>query len=363
VWKPGKTLLHEGPIAAVGGVLVVARRVVMAIALGFAVLGTAVPALAAVERPQYTAGDRWVYDLVGSLAGLPGLNASAQGDFALRLAARVEVSVVGPVVQNVGGTEVAGIEVATHTSGFLNGTFVIPNGSASQTVTVTGSLTSDVTEVWEVNGYFPIESEESTAYAASISFFITVPVEVHIWTNATTNVTADALFPLDVGGRASASLKTDLAVNLSAEAFGSQTTFANETTVASTWSRLVLAQEPVAVEAGTFQAYRLNQTLGSFPVFAGVAAAPGANETAFWSNDVGYYVKRTAYVNGSEVAEMQLKSYSRGPPGGFSLLEVVVGSVAAAVAASLTIFWLRRRRKAKAAAKPPGVEEVGDRAR
>src|SRR5207247_8918601 len=84
--------------------------------------------------------------------------------------------------------------------------------------------------------------------------------------------------------------------------------------LSSAWQPDVLSRENVTVEAGTFSSYRLNQPAAGFSGLPlGISAG---NETAFFSNDVGYYTKREAYENGSRVGEPRLKAYSFGsaPP-------------------------------------------------
>jgi len=305
------------------------------------ILAVTPAAAAALGRPSYVAGDRWVYELTGSLGGLPGFNDTDLGSFALSLAARVEVNVQALVAR--------GLEVSTRTTGFLNGTFELPSGSIPDFVTVTGTLTSDRTEVLEPGGYFAVESRDRTTYVADVSLGISVRTEVHLWTNATTQVDADAMFPIAVGERVTASLETNLSVDTAVEAFGFSTSSSNETTLVSTWRREALAEEDVSVDAGTFRAVRLNQSLAAFPGLSVLGAVPGGNETAFWSNDVRYYVLRTAYVNGSPVLEMQLKSFTPGTADSL-LLPILIGA-SIAVAGVVAVVWLRRR--SKAASKPP----------
>src|SRR3989454_7600739 len=56
-----------------------------------------------------------------------------------------------------------------------------------------------------------------------------------------------------------------------------------------------------------FRSYKLNQTLGSFPgIPSGLSG--GGNETAYFSNDVGFYVKRVAYENGTDRKSTRLNS-------------------------------------------------------
>ena len=314
-----------------------------------AALASAGPAAAALQKPTYAAGDRWVYVLQGSLGALPGFNASQIGAFELDLTGLVDVGVVGPTSATIGGSSVSAVQVETHASGYLNGTFAVPG---SVTIGVSGTFSSDGTELWEDQSYLPVASNTSVGYVVDVTTVITTSVEADLWLNATTAYTSVPAFNLNVGDSASAPFTTDLAATTAFKGFGQTQVLQNRTTVASTWTRHVLAEDTITVEAGTFSAYRLNESLGDFPGLASVVPTSGANETAWFSNDVGYYVKRTAYVNGTPVAEMRLKSYTYSVPGGLSALDLGLILVVpiAVVAAILWLLW--RRRKARAVPGP-----------
>jgi len=99
------------------------------------------------------------------------------------------------------------------------------------------------------------------------------------------------------------------------------------------------------VGAGTFHAFVLNQSLLGVPGLTGLVPGPWANETASFSNDVRMYVKRDAYVNGTRLAEMTLKSYTLGSrPSGLSLVDLALVAGIAAGALVLAIIWAIRRK-------------------
>ncbi|MGQ0798169.1 MAG: hypothetical protein ACT4OI_09980 [Methanobacteriota archaeon] len=322
-----------------------ALAVVAAVGVLLATSGTA---RAALERPTYAVGDRWVYDLDGSIESLPGFNAT-MGTFSLVLAGRVEVEVTG--LRDTGGGP-PDVDVLTETTAFLNGTFAVPGVPIP--VEVTGSLTSAVSEVWDGESHIAIESVGTTVYVAEVTIF-PLQVRAAIRLDATTAVTPDrAVFPLDVGESASAALRTSLTANTTFDAFGNSTSFENTTVFDSSWRRDVVALEAVTVQAGAFDAYRLNQTLVAFPGLFAVGPLEDANETAYFSNDTGSYVRRTAYVNGSEAAEMRLRSYAYAAraPGPLSLpILLLLVAVPVAVVGVAAWFVVRRRRRARA---PPG---------
>ena len=319
--------------------------VLVAGAAAFLSAGTA---RAALERPTYTAGDRWVYVLQGSLAGFPGLN-ETQGNVSLGLSGLVEVDVVGPAQALVGGVAVPGVRVTTLASGFLNGTFAFPGNT---TVHASGTFSSDTTEVWEGQDFLPTVSNSSSTYTISITVGITVSVSAQVWVNATTSYASLPPFNLSVGESASAPFTTDVSVATTATSLGYSTHMENQTSAAGAWTRQVLGAENVSVGAGVFPAYRLNESLGTFPGLGVAAPLAGGNATAWFSNEVGYYVERQAFVNGTPVATMRLKSYTYpAAPPGLSLLDLTLLTVIPVAAVAILAFLFLRRRKGRKA--PP----------
>jgi len=161
---------------------------------------------------------------------------------------------------------------------------------------------------------------------------------------------------------ASVSFSTTWLIISTVTFFGQTRSQQNATDVTSMWRREVLSRENVTVEAGTFASYRLNQTAGNFPGIPG--GSSGGNETAYFSNDAGFYVKRVAYSNGTPVSEMRLKSYSYGaaPSTGLDITAVLL--VIAVVAAILVVIVVWRRRKARipqaASPRTPPAEPVAE---
>ncbi len=335
-------LPHLTPMAGILAMLVAAAGM----------LASAGGAHAALQKPAYTAGDRWVYVLQGSLGRFPGLNES-RGNVSLGLSGLVEVDILGPAQATVGGTEVPGVRTETHASGFLNGTFVIRgNGTsgflANQTVRASGTFSADNSEIWEGRDFLPTATNSSSSYVISVTVGISFSMTATVWVNATTAWVSLPAFNLTAGENATASFTTDASVTtaFSFFTFGNRTE--NRTSFSGAWSRQVLDAENVTVEAGTFAAYRMNQSLGTFPGLGIALPAGGANETAWFSNDVGYYVKRDAYVNGTRVAEMRLKSYTYpAAPPGLSLLDLTLLAAVPIAAVVLGSFLLLRRRRRK----------------
>src|SRR6267143_81404 len=277
----------RGPVACV----VVSSLVLATI---FAIAGSVG---AALKKPVYTPGDRWVYVLSGSLRSFPGLNAT-QGNFRFDLTGQVDVKVIGSADLVQGNTSVRTVRVDSHTSGFLNGTFRLPNGTGS--VDVTGTFKTDASEFWEDQAYLSVASRSTTSYVAQVTYIVfptTLLLDLRV--NASASFSRVPAFDLDVGQNATTTQTSHLDVN----------------------------------------------SAGNLPgIPDGVS---GANETAYFSNDVGFYVKRVAYSNGTPVSEMRLKTYSYGvaPSNGLDITNLVL--VFAVVAAILVVIVLWRRRKAR----------------
>src|SRR5256712_6140984 len=342
---------------------------IVSILVVFAIVSSLPPADGALRKPTYAAGDKWVYVLSGSLPGSPGFTAS-QGSFHLALVGFVCVNVIGCATVQANNASVSAVRVDSRATGFLNGTFSVPGAGSGQT---SGSFTTTSTEFWEGQGYLPIESLGTTSYHADVTFGITTPLVFDLRVNATTSYSSIPPFELDVGQNASAAFAAHVELNSTFTAFFRTMTSHNETDLSSTWHRDVLSRENVTVEAGTFSSYKLNQTLGSFPgIPSGLSG--GGNETAYFSNDVGFYVKRVAYENGTPAAEMRLRSYSygAGPPTGISATQILLFIVLpiAVVALVAILLWRRRKARIHGQASPPALsatdrQELGgnDRAR
>ena len=304
--------------------------------------GVAAYATGALAKPAYSAGDRWVYVLTGSLDSLPGLNASQTSTFRFDLVGQVEVNVLGPSSAASGGIAIPGVAVDTSVRGFLNGTFPVPNVGTAR---VTGTFTTRASELWEDRAYFPIRSNATTSYVADVTFVFTTQLTATVRVNASQSATTFPPFDLEVGQNASAALQTQVVVNSTVNIAGRTQSTENQTDSSSVWRREVLSREQVTVEAGTFTAYKLNQTVGSFPGIGGLSG--GSNETAYFSNETGYYAKRDAYANGTRVAEMRLKSYSYGAKAStLGLMDSLLIVAAVAIGSVLVfIYWIRRKKR------------------
>lgn len=326
---------------------------VLAMVLAVAgVLATAGGARAALQKPTYTEGDQWVYILQSSLNGFPGLNES-QGNVSLGLSGLVEVDVQGPARATVGGIEVPGVRAETHASGFLNGTFVIRlNGTSglpgNGTVHASGTFASDSSEIWEGTDYLPTVTNSSSSYTISATVGLTISMTAGVSVNASTEWTGLPTFNLTAGESASAAFVTNASVTTTFSFLMISNRTQNRTSASGLWDRHVLDLENVTVEAGTFPAYRMNQSLGLFPGLGFALPSGSAYETAWFSNTIGSYAMREAYVNGTKVAEMHLKSYTYpAAPRGLSLADLTLLAAVPLAAIAIAAFVVLRRRRRK----------------
>lgn len=227
---------------------------------------------------------------------------------------------------------------------------------------LSGGFTANASELWEDRGYLPVEYHGTSTYQADISYILTTSFELATRFNAITSVTQGPSFPLDVGQVSSATLRTDLNLSATATVGTRRVTTENQTAESSTWRRTVVSLEAVRVEAGTFEAYRVDQGPASLLDIVGAPTPAGGNETSYFSNDVGYYVKRVIYLNGTQIAEMRLKSYSRGVTGGASLPLPAIAAVAGAGAVGAPVVaWALLRRKRSPLPQAPEAPPDGDR--
>lgn len=329
--------------------------------LSLAVLLSGVtPAAAVLQKPTYAPGDRWIYVLEGSFRGFPGFNETQIGQFQFNIAGRVDVQVIGfrDVVRS--GVSIPTILVETRTTGFLNGTLFAPGFGTAQVTGTFGFLSS---EFWDAQGYVLIEASGTTTYDAQVTSLVTADLAFIVQMTSTGALPSVPPFELAPGENATATALTRVEANATVTVPGRTRSLQNNTNVSSIWRREIGSEASIRVEAGTFATHRFNQTLGPFPGIPGIAAG---NETAYFSNDVGYYVKRVGYQDGEPVAEMRLRSYAYAAgPGlkGTTLLGLILIPVAAIL---LAVFLIRRRRAARVTKRdtrtgpPPSAGREGE---
>lgn len=322
--------------------------------------GATSPAAAVLQKPTYAPGDRWVYVLEGSLRGFPAFNETQIGQFRFDLVGRVDVEVVGFRDLNRSGVFIPTILVETRTTGFLNGTLFAPGIGSAQ---VTGTFGFLSEEFWEGEGYVPIEASGTTTYVAHVTSVVTADLAFIVHLNSTGSGPSVPPFELGAGENATASVQTRLEANATVTVLGQSRSVENNTEVSSIWRRELGSEESVRVEAGMFATHKFNQTLGLFPGILGIAAG---NETAYFSNDVGYYVKRVGFQDGEPVTEMRLRSYTYAAGPGLKATTLLVLILVPAALILLAVFLVRRRRAARKAKRstptgsPPSAGREGE---
>jgi len=323
-------------------------------------LGATNPAAAVLQKPTYAPGDRWVYALEGSLRGFPGFNETQIGQFQFNLVGRVDVEVVGFQDLLRSGVLIPTILVETRTTGFLNGTLFAPGVGTAQ---VTGTFGVLSTEFWEPEGYVPIQAFGTTTYDAQVTSIVTADLAFIVLLNSTGSGPSVPPFDLGAGENVTASVQTRLEANATVTVLGVSRSRENNTEVSSIWRRELGSEESVRVEAGTFATHKFNQTLGPFPGIPGIVAG---NETAYFSNDIGYYAKRVGYQNGEPVAEMRLRSYNYRAGPGLTTTTLLVLILVPAALILLVVLLVRRRRAARKAERsmstgqPPSAGREGE---
>src|SRR3989441_10046499 len=106
---------------------------IVSVLLVFAIFSTLTRVDGALRKPTYAAGDKWVYVLSGSLAGLPGFNTS-QGTFHLGRVGFVYVNVIGSATVQANNTSVSAIRVDSPATGFLKCTCSVPRAVSGKTL-------------------------------------------------------------------------------------------------------------------------------------------------------------------------------------------------------------------------------------
>jgi len=323
-------------------------------------LGATSPAAAVLQKPTYAAGDRWVYVLEASFGGFPGFNETQIGQFQFDLVGRVDVEVVGFQDLLRSGVLIPTILVETRTTGFLNGTLFAPGFGSAQ---VTGTFGFVSTEFWETDGYVPIQASGTITYVAQVMSAITADLAFIVHLNSTGSGPSVPPFELGAGENVTANVQTRLEANATVTVLGQSRSLENNTEVSSIWRRELGSEESVRVEAGTFATHKFNQTLGPFPGIPGIVAG---NETAYFSNDVGYYAKRVGYQDGEPVAEMRLRSYTYAAGPGLETTTLLVLILVPTALLLLAVFLVRRRRAARkakrsiSAGRPPAAGREGE---
>ncbi len=324
------------------------------IMLVFSLFVVAAPAggQASMERPTYTAGDFWVYDLhLPTEIDLPEntiIDIDLTGDSTL--------TVQGTEMRNIRG-EVRSVYRATHAlelsaegnvSIDLLGEFINATFTATVTADETAYLDTEGLEVWERHTEFNLnvsaELEVEPGFSVTTSIEANGTVEMAL--TYTTNTWG---FPLTVGQTGEEGFNATGTTFFQLTFLDNVTSESGEIAFDASSSFEALREETITVPAGQFTTIV-------------VANSPGAEETpipvnvstlAYWSSAVGAPVRYAATNETGEVqVEFVLSSYRYQVAESLSILgldiavaiPILVGI--AAVAIILAIVLGRRRRPA-----------------
>ncbi len=357
----GQALMRPCRIAMRHGMHFVLLLIVVALFLVAAPAG----GQASLERPTYTAGDFWAYDLnLPTEIELPE-NTTVDID----LTGSSTVTIQGSEMRTIRG-EVRSVYQATHAlelsaegsvSIELFGEFINATFTATVTADETAYLDTEGLEVWERHTEFTlnVSAEMEVAPGVSVSTSIEANGTVEMALNYTTNTWG---FPLTVGQTGEEGFNatgtsffrfpvfniTD-SLNVTYDSISEPIAF-NGTT-----SFEAIREETVTVPAGTFTTV----VVASEPTEAGAMISTNASLVAYWSSAVGAPV-RYAVTNetGAVQVEFVLTSY-RYQVAELSILGLPVAVAIpilvgiAAVAIILAIVLGRRRRPAMPPPPPP----------
>lgn len=296
---------------------VTTKRAVLAIMVSLAILVsmvTMVPvARAATSKPTWSVGDYWEYETNGTNVGPTTLSLGS---------GTVRYDVVGTDSITVGGTTFSAYHTKVNYSFSVSGSTFYLNGDE-------WFRTSDLAPAKESIS----TSIFSNTYTITITFIPPAQIQWPLnatssWTVTTTiNVTSN--FPGFPGGNAAGSFN---------EAGQADTSF--------------------TVPAGTFTVTPVKDT----------TVGSSAYYMSYWSSASGNVVARRGYdSSGNTVGKEDLKSYSYGGGGGFSLSTVVAGLplyawlaiIVIVVVVIAAVALLRRKKPAPPMMPPPGMMPPG----
>ncbi len=285
--------------------------------LGLSSVAVLPTARASTAMPTWSAGDFWLYTMTGYGGGgtVPNLGSGAT----------LRYDVVGPDTTTISGTSIA----TYHTR--LNYTFRIP--STTQNLSLNGD------EWFRQSDLAPAKLSLGTSFmgaTVSITATYSPPPDIH--------------WPLTAG--ASWSLTTTVSFVMTI--FGNT----NSTTGTESVTQTVLADTNITVAAGTFQTTPVKETI----------AGSGSYTVSYWSSSAGNQASQRSYAsNGTQTGSMDLKAYSYGAGGGFSLSTVVAGLplyawfaiIVIVVVVVAAVALLRRKKPAPPMMPPPGTMPPG----
>ncbi|MFQ5908657.1 MAG: hypothetical protein ACE5JE_07530 [Thermoplasmata archaeon] len=313
---------------------------------------------ASMERPTYTAGDFWVYNLIlPTEVELPE-NATVTID----LAGSSRLTIQGSEMRNIRG-DLRSVYQATHAlelsaegsasieffGEFINATF-----TATVTVDETAYLDTEGLEVWERHTEFDanVSADLEVAPGATVATSIAANGTVEMAMNYTTNTWG---FPLTVGKTGEEGFNTTGTTHFQFTLLGNQTSESGEIAFDAVSSFEALREETITVPAGEFTTIVVASTPGTGEIPIPV----NLSTLSYWSSTVGAPVRYAATNETGDVqVEFVLTGYRYqatelsilGLPAAVAI-PILVGI--AAVAIILVVVLGRRRRPAMPPPPPP----------
>ncbi len=314
-----------------------------------------------VERPTYTAGDFWAYDL-NVLADFEfPANTTAtfdlSGNSTLTIQASEMRDIRGDVRSVYRATHALRIGASGSVSIDLFGNVTNATFSALISADETAYLDTEGLEVWERHTEFAInvsvELEVSPGVSVSVSIEANGTIDMAM--NYTTNTWG---FPLTVGGSGEEAFNATGTTFLQATLVGNTTSQSADLAFNATSSFEALREETITVPAGTFATVVVASTPGTAetPVPTNISAL------AYWSGAVGAPVRYAATnETGDEQVDFVLTSYRYQAAESLSILGLDIAVAIpllvgiAIVAIILAIVLGRRRRTPMPPPPPPGA--------
>ncbi len=311
-------------------------RLLLALLLSLVVsVGVLSPA-SAQDYPTFTLGDFWEYTVDVRLDTLFGFG-NVSGSLRATGETRAEVSAVAQDEATVSWTGALD----------LRGRFTLPGETIE--AAISGTIETAFEEQRRAPYFLPVAFDaQADVVDGAVTFIITVPYAATLVVNATVPPAAESpTYPLGEGTQTFTTTGT-LATSLSVDSLGMGFQNATVEEVASTIRWNVAPSAMVEVPAGVFSGLRVTmEALTGFLPSPFYALIPGATQVTHHSDSVGSPVLYQFLVNGTEVGNASLQSYSyasRVSPPFWQHPVFLGGLLAIPVALLLYRYWRERQR-------------------
>lgn len=308
----------------------------LALLLAGVSLLTAGPGTASAQAyPTFALGDFWEYTVDARLDALLGIG-NVSGSLAAEGLMRAQV------------TAVAGGEATISWAGDLDlqGRITLPDETGE--AGVSGTIETTYEERRQAPYLLPVAFEALTAFDVTVTFIVNVPYSATLGLNATIPPTSfPPTHPLEEGEGTFVTTAT-LAANVSVDFLGIEfeNSTVEEVATAIRWS--ITPSMSVEVPAGSFSGLRVTtEAVTGFVPSPFQALTPGAVQVTHHSPTVGSPVLFQFFVNGTEVGNAALQTFSFGssvPPPFWQNPIFLGGLLAIPIALLLYRYWRERRR-------------------